>query len=402
MKVTPKLNRRSIVLSYKISNKLYEYFIGITVEPERWSTSKKLIKGEGAVIAEKNRKIKRYKGEIELFVLELEKNKKEYFHEELKDYLKGLEGNESNESSKDDVLSYFDKYLEAKQHLYANQTVKAYKTTKRHLTKYIATKGKKSIAFASVTKLLLNDFNKFLNLTLNLSPATRGKHLKNLKAIMSEASSLGLHSNSEYKSVQKESENSINIYLSIQEIKSLIEFEKFSKNERLVIDVFAFICLTGLRYTDYFNLNKYNFFWKTENGKEVLFIGFLQDKTKEDVEVPIMYSEAINIAKKYEYSLPKYANAYLNRYIKSIFKKHKLFETYVIINKEKISGEFIKRDLITLHTGRRSFCTNQYLKGTPTQFIMAASGHKTESAFRLYIKADQLDKAKGLLDYLNY
>lgn len=65
MKVTPKLKRKSIVLSYKLYNVLYEVYTGISVEPERWSTSKKLIKGEGEVIAEKNAKIKRYQKEIE-------------------------------------------------------------------------------------------------------------------------------------------------------------------------------------------------------------------------------------------------------------------------------------------------------------------------------------------------
>lgn len=45
------------------------------------------------------------------------------------------------------------------------------------------------------------------------------------------------------------------------------------------------------------------------------------------------------------------------------------------------------------HTCRRSFCTNEFLEGTPTTLIMAISGHKTEKAFRRYIKADQVQKA---------
>jgi len=45
------------------------------------------------------------------------------------------------------------------------------------------------------------------------------------------------------------------------------------------------------------------------------------------------------------------------------------------------------------HTARRSFCTNEYLAGTPTELIMAISGHKSEKAFRKYIKVDQLKKA---------
>lgn len=42
---------------------------------------------------------------------------------------------------------------------------------------------------------------------------------------------------------------------------------------------------------------------------------------------------------------------------------------------------------------RRSFCTNEFLDGTPVQLIIAISGHKTEKAFRRYIKAGQIQKA---------
>jgi mRNA interferase HigB len=46
------------------------------------------------------------------------------------------------------------------------------------------------------------------------------------------------------------------------------------------------------------------------------------------------------------------------------------------------------------HTCRRSFCANEFLDGTPVTLIMAISGHKTEKAFRKYIKADNLQKAQ--------
>ena len=41
---------------------------------------------------------------------------------------------------------------------------------------------------------------------------------------------------------------------------------------------------------------------------------------------------------------------------------------------------------ITSHTCRRSFCTNEFLAGTPVKLIMKISGHKKESDFYRYIK----------------
>ena len=41
---------------------------------------------------------------------------------------------------------------------------------------------------------------------------------------------------------------------------------------------------------------------------------------------------------------------------------------------------------ITSHTCRRSFCTNEFLAGTPVELIMKISGHKSLKDFYRYIK----------------
>jgi integrase len=45
-----------------------------------------------------------------------------------------------------------------------------------------------------------------------------------------------------------------------------------------------------------------------------------------------------------------------------------------------------KYELISSHTGRRSFCTNKFLQKIPVKAIMAISGHATEKAFMKYLK----------------
>jgi integrase len=100
--------------------------------------------------------------------------------------------------------------------------------------------------------------------------------------------------------------------------------------------------------------------------------------------------------------LPKYTNPYFNRRLKEVFTVYKLYSEKVIVHKEKINGSFIKRDLITVHTGRRTFATNLFLKNTPINLIMAATGHETEKAFRTYIKASEIEKSKGLINFADY
>lgn len=45
-----------------------------------------------------------------------------------------------------------------------------------------------------------------------------------------------------------------------------------------------------------------------------------------------------------------------------------------------------KYEWITTHTARRSFCTNEFLAGSPVKLIMKISGHKTEKDFYKYIR----------------
>ncbi|WP_153800677.1 tyrosine-type recombinase/integrase, partial [Foetidibacter luteolus] len=45
-----------------------------------------------------------------------------------------------------------------------------------------------------------------------------------------------------------------------------------------------------------------------------------------------------------------------------------------------------KYEWITSHTCRRSFCTNEFLAGTPVDLIMKISGHKSLRDFYRYIR----------------
>ena len=55
-----------------------------------------------------------------------------------------------------------------------------------------------------------------------------------------------------------------------------------------------------------------------------------------------------------------------------------------------------KWEMISSHTARRSFATNEYLNGTPSITIMAVTGHKTEKAFLKYIKVTSREHAEKM------
>lgn len=295
-----------------------------------------------------------------------------------------------------DLFYAFNLFIKAKSKNYARVTMNSYKNSLSHLKKY--SKEEKTIPFEKLNKDWFEKYVYYLKTELNHSPGTRSNQVKNIKSVLNYAHELDLHNFTKYQSIKKEKTINSNIYLSEKEIEELSNTNFKDISEEKIVDAFIFICLTGLRFSDYSKISKNNFIKNNEHW----FINFKQTKTKKEVIVPIVYKQACDILLKYDFELPKYTNAYFNRRIKKILKIHDLISEKVRLNKDYLNGSFLKRELVTVHTGRRTFATNLFLKNTPINLIMAATGHETEKAFRTYIKASEIEKSTGLIHFADY
>ncbi len=398
MKTNFILRRTSIVVQYTINGEQQRIYTGVSVTKDKWNNIKKVIKGEGISVAADNQLLKEYQNEIEAYVADLNRNNQPYIHSDLKDYLHNRFNSDFKKKEAEGLLDFYKQHIKIITPKFKKVTITAYSNSLRHLENFIISKRKKNIAFDKVDKKFVDQFVAYLKDDLNLSPATRGKQVKNLKVIMSEAFQQGLHTNTKYIKFKKENENAIKVYLNENEIQLIVDTNCKNDHEERVRDAFTFICLTGIRFKDYYLLSEENFVFK----ENLLYITFSQSKTNQEVEVPIIYKQAVEIVKKYNMNLPKYSNAFFNKELKLFFENNNLFAEKIKVDKEQKQGSFMKRELISIHSGRRSFATNQFLKGIPINQIMAATGHETEGAFRLYIKADKLEKAKQLANYADY
>lgn len=179
------------------------------------------------------------------------------------------------------------------------------------------------------------------------------------------------------------------IYLSWSEISALYKLD-LSHEPMLdqVRDLFVLGCLTGFRFSDYSTIRP------EEVRNDMLFV--TQTKTTDRVVVPLR-PEAKAILEKYSMEMPQISNPEFNFHIKEVARRAGLDEPIKFLYKR---GNTMIEEIrprwawVISHTCRRSFCTNEFLDGTPVLLIMAISGHKTEKAFRKYIKADNLQKAQ--------
>jgi hypothetical protein len=275
-----------------------------------------------------------------------------------------------------------------------NNTNKGYTTTLNHLKEFQKSYNKK-IDFDTIDIDFYNDYVKFLMHELKLRYSTIGDHIKRLKTILNEATERGINKNLAFKSkyFSKLNEETDSIYLSEKELQE-IENLDLADNVRLekVRDLFLVSCYTGLRYSDYSVL-------RAEQIKDG-FIETTQLKTNGTVVIPI--HEAVEkILQKYNGLLPKAnSNQKMNDYVKELGKMvpslHTSFSQSYTKAGTKVTVTNEKWQLMTTHTARRSFATNQYLSEVPILTIMAITGHKTEKAFLRYIKISPSEHAKIL------
>lgn len=274
----------------------------------------------------------------------------------------------------------------------APESAKHYRVALNNLKEY-----NPNLNYNDITRDFYNDYMKFLNgkgLALN----TIGDQIKKLKAVMNAALLAGHHRNEAFKSFTKPSEDAENVYLSQKELKE-IENLNLTSNPAYdrVRDLFLIGCYTGLRFSDYSRLTP-------QHIKEG-YITIEQKKTAGNVVIPV-HSVVKKILAKYNGNLPDAITGQkFNEHLKEVCKKVTSLKENESKRRTKGGLKTIttlkKWEMVSSHTARRTFCTNQYLQGTPTLTIMKVSGHATESAFLKYIKIspkEHAEKMKQLWD----
>ena len=279
----------------------------------------------------------------------------------------------------------------------SNSIYKIYNTNTGVLKSYQLTLSK-PIQFEDCTHDFYIKFLKYLTDEKKYSVNTLGKHIRTLKAILSEAAYRGLHSKMDFKRFAAMTEEVDNIYLTPEDLDKLYNLD-LSDNKRLerVRDLYIVGAWTGLRWSDCSRI-------KRENIKGD-YIEITTQKTGQSVVIPI-HSMVKSIMARYkdetENSLPEaYSNQKMNLYLKELGREAELNE---VVTKERTKAgiktitSYSKHSQITTHSMRRSFATNMYNAGIPTLTIMSITSHRTESNFFKYIKITPREHATKLLE----
>jgi integrase len=219
-----------------------------------------------------------------------------------------------------------------------------------------------------------------------------GKTIKHLKGFIKDRIKRKIIAPIDLTDFKVADEETDAIYLPFSEI-ALIYKTDLSMYPDLIPDRNRFIvaCLTGLRFSDFSTLEPNN-----------LRDGLLykkQNKSDNWVVIPLR-EEALKILEEiFKDNIPMSSNPEFNKNIKIIGKLAGVNQLVTFRYKKgnlDIDITKAKCDWITSHTARRSFCTNEFLAGTPVKLIMMISGHKKEQDFYRYIRIKPEEAAEIL------
>ena len=126
-----------------------------------------------------------------------------------------------------------------------------------------------------------------------------------------------------------------------------------------------FGCLTGLRFSDFSVIRSEDVRDKKLYKK--------QEKSDHWVVVPLREQAYTIFVHNFKRKIPRITNPDFNYYIKEVGRLAGLDElitfSYKRANKDVVEVK-PRYEWITSHTCRRSFCTNEFLAGTPVKLIM--------------------------------
>ena len=283
-----------------------------------------------------------------------------------------------------DFFDSFQEFIEINKSTKVERTIKSYTTTFNFLTDFEVSTGYE-LRFDTIDNMF---FEKLQDYTFTIRE-NKNSYLafivKVLRTFLNWAYDREYHDNLKYKKFKAKEDETEVIYLTMEELMALFNFDFESKKLEKIRDVYCFSAFTGLRYSDVKALRSSNIF------KTHIKLNIQKTKTI-DHKIPLNRF-ALQILEKYKDTihepLPIISGQKFNKYLKECCEEVKINTPTTItryIGQRRIDKTLPKFKFITSHTARKTFITNSLILGMKEIVLRNISGHKKEESFRKYVK----------------
>ena len=382
---------------------------GITIHPKLWKKSEqrpKTGKENPNGLA-----LKRYLDQFEDYVLQLHQDNPNITVDQLKkqlDVFTGKDKAEDNTPAKDSFNLFVADFIRERTQSpeFSVDTIKTYKTFENHLNSYSTEKGKGFFVFNDINDNFAEGFKGYL-FRKGLQMPSVAKYLRTLKTVMQNAFERSLHENRAFKnkSFSIKLNEPDTVYLDTNELEKIEQFD-LSDNVHLVKvrEWLIIASWTGLRISDLKRLDIQHIRERInkENGLPYKIIEITPQKVKKPLIIPVFPAvEKIinNNGGQFPVMISEQA---LNREFKDLCKICGLNEVNLKI--ETKGGEskevyYPKYELISTHTGRRSFISNLLAAGISASLIKKMTGHKKLDTFDKYDRITREQTARIMTEH---
>lgn len=417
-----KKGEQPIVLMVSMGGQKRKISTGIALLPELWSdekkeivtlTSKKMAQLEmkfGDVIPPKAILLK-YQAELNELKFEIQRIEEGLrfsgvpydSHEIVSIYKESKTPKKKEVEPETLVYDFIDQYIQENGLSRVKGSMVVYKSLKKHLKNFEVEKRKR-VRFENMDYSFMQDFQNFLIDWKEVHPTTGtvkslnnisiAKQISTLKTFLGYARRRGIKTHDGYKEYSVKKDRLEVIALNQKEFDALLALD-VNANPRLsqVKDIFLFSCVTGYRFSDLLQL-------KREHIKENE-IRLTITKTKEPSIVPLTRISR-EILKKYEervLPLPMISNQKFNDYVKELCELAGIKDPVEIVRYRGAVREskiYPKHELVSAHTGRKTFVTLSLAKGIPAEVVMKITGHSDYKSFKRYVEVDEERKRDAM------
>ena len=292
------------------------------------------------------------------------------------------------------VLAFMQDWIKRNEAIQKKGSMQVYRTVTQRLFEYEQANNTK-LLFENTNYSFFEDFKAFLNKEYDLNSITIAKQLNTLKTFLNKAQKQEIPVNTNFKAFKIERENDLEVIaLTQKEFNTLWELDLKDKPRLDAIrDVFLFSCSTGMRYSDLAQLRRHQI-----KGNAITQT---VTKTSAKIKIPLnKYSRAI-LAKYADapQPLPIISNQKSNDALHDLCKEAEINEPTEIVrkvNNEVVKTIYPKHELITMHSGRKSFATLSLKKGMSIQNVMKIGGWRDFKSFARYVNVTNEDAQEAM------
>jgi len=370
-------------------------YSGITIATKHWSKTKRHVLSANPKAIEINRHLIEFEKNVLGIYLDSKSKGNKISSSEIN---KQLQPTLSIEEMS--FWSIWDKYREMKKLTIKKRSSDKIKALQNHLKPFEKSR-KYKITFESIDEEFLEKFQNFLYRERKLNTQSTAKYIIILKTFLNWALKKKHIDNRDYANFTPihQPEN-IKVVITADELKKIrslkIGSKKYLENVR---QLFILSCKTGLRYSDYSRINKEHLKFK----EGVYHLRIRQEKTEQFIDIPLISESLIITQKLIKGEIHPISNQKMNNYVKELCKLaelNDLQEVHTYVGKEKKTQVIEKHNLITTHTGRRTFATDLLQRGVDAGIVMQFTGHKDYKSFSSYVNIPKQTQMKIVRDAL--